>query len=262
MHKLVLVMGAKEGESTNVIAFLIFTFLCIWVLDSSLVAGADKIGIGDELNSSSTPLLSQGGNFTLGFFTLSDSNYSYFGIWYTNDERARKVWVANPNTPLLNNSGVLTIDSSGVLKITSGGSTILNISDQVATGNVTATLLDSGAGASAIVLALSTTMEPAVQLGVVIWSIAEDNPGSTIIYALVPGNSSKGNKWWTWLIIALAIFLLVLFLGLFYYLRIRNRRREVGEEKKLLHELTTSDSFNNANEIANVGRRGHNLRNF
>ncbi|KAA8525096.1 hypothetical protein F0562_007040 [Nyssa sinensis] len=128
----------------KLISFLIFAFLCIWGLDSSLVAGADTIGIGDELNSSSNPLVSQGGNFTLGFFTLDNANYSYFGIWYTNDDQARPVWVANPNTPILNNSGVLTIDGTGILKITSGGNTILNISDQVATGNVNATLDDSG----------------------------------------------------------------------------------------------------------------------
>ncbi|KAA8525095.1 hypothetical protein F0562_007041 [Nyssa sinensis] len=106
--------------------------------------GASTIGIGGELNYSSNPLVSPGGNFTLGYFTLSNTNYSYFGIWYTNDEQARKVWVANPNTPLLDNSGVLTIDGTGTLKITSGGNTILNISDQVGTGNVNATLDDSG----------------------------------------------------------------------------------------------------------------------
>uniref|UniRef100_A0A5B7AYL4 Receptor-like serine/threonine-protein kinase n=1 Tax=Davidia involucrata TaxID=16924 RepID=A0A5B7AYL4_DAVIN len=128
----------------NPISFLIFAFLCICGLNSSLVAGANTIRIGEELNSSSNPLVSQGGNFTLGFFTLSNTNYSYFGIRYTNDGQARKVWVANPNTPLLDNSGVLTIDGTGVLKITSGGTTVVNISDQVGTGNVTATLDDWG----------------------------------------------------------------------------------------------------------------------
>ncbi|KAA8525094.1 hypothetical protein F0562_007042 [Nyssa sinensis] len=131
----------------KLIAFLIFAFLCIWGLDSSLVAGEDTIGIGEELNSSSNPLVSQGGNFTLGFFTLDNTNYSYFGIWYTNDDPARPVWVANPNTPILNNSGVLTIDGTGVLKMTNGGSTIVNIFDQVGSRNVSATLCDSVFGA-------------------------------------------------------------------------------------------------------------------
>ncbi|KAA8525100.1 hypothetical protein F0562_007036 [Nyssa sinensis] len=136
-------MATRAGGSLNPISFLIFAFLCYHEL-TSLVAGASTIGIGGELNYSSNPLVSPGGNFTLGYFTLSNTNYSYFGIWYTNDEQARKVWVANPNTPLLDNSGVLTIDGTGILKITSGGNTILNISDQVGTGDVNATLDDSG----------------------------------------------------------------------------------------------------------------------
>ncbi|KAA8525093.1 hypothetical protein F0562_007043 [Nyssa sinensis] len=136
-----MVMANRAGGSLNRISFLIFAFLFNQGLDSSLVAGANTIGIGDELNSSSNPLVSPRGTFSLGFFNLSYS--SYLGIWYTSDIQARTVWVAKPNTPL-RDSAVLTIDGAGILKITSDGNTVINISDQVGTRNVTATLHDSG----------------------------------------------------------------------------------------------------------------------
>ncbi|KAE9459252.1 hypothetical protein C3L33_08844, partial [Rhododendron williamsianum] len=62
------------------VLFLIFTFLCSrGGLDFPLAAGISTIGSGEELNSSS-PLVSDGGNFTLGFFTIPETNYTYLGI--------------------------------------------------------------------------------------------------------------------------------------------------------------------------------------
>ncbi|KAE9458494.1 hypothetical protein C3L33_09603, partial [Rhododendron williamsianum] len=75
----------------NPVLFLIFTFLCSrGGLDFPLAAGISTIGSGQELNSSS-PLVSDGGNFTLGFFTIPVTNYTYLGIWYTNDDQGRKL---------------------------------------------------------------------------------------------------------------------------------------------------------------------------
>ncbi|CAL5429364.1 unnamed protein product [Camellia sinensis] len=118
-------------------------FFFIGGLDSALVAGRiSTIGHGDELNFTDS-LVSQGGNFTLGFFTFPITTHSYLGIWYTKDDQLRRVWVANPNNPL-RNSSVLTIDNTtGILKITDRGRTVLNIYDQVSS-NATATLEDSG----------------------------------------------------------------------------------------------------------------------
>ncbi|KAF5938829.1 hypothetical protein HYC85_023088 [Camellia sinensis] len=108
-------MATKEGVSTNPIFFHIFTLFFMRIMCKSSVA---------------TELLKQ--------------------VWKkrTKDKKEKKrkkrVWVANPNNPL-NDSGVLTIDSSTrILKFTSRGRTVLNISDQVAANNVTATLQDSG----------------------------------------------------------------------------------------------------------------------
>ncbi|KAI7740435.1 hypothetical protein M8C21_002370 [Ambrosia artemisiifolia] len=92
-------------------------------------------------------LVSIRGNFTLGFF---DSDGSYLGIWYTGDAKARKVWVANPNKPIISTSAgiiALSIDpNTRNLIITTGGRTLMNITDVQAGPypNVTATLEDTG----------------------------------------------------------------------------------------------------------------------
>ncbi|CAK9169980.1 unnamed protein product [Ilex paraguariensis] len=136
-------MATREKGLINPIFMLILAFLCSHALYSSSVAATNTIRIGDEVNATSN-LVSENGNFTLGLFTVSSPNSSYFGIWYTNDVQRRKVWVANPNSPITSSSGVLTIDSTGTLKITSGGNTIMLLSAQNGTANATATLEDSG----------------------------------------------------------------------------------------------------------------------
>ncbi|CAK9180218.1 unnamed protein product [Ilex paraguariensis] len=128
------------------IFMLILSFLCSQGLYSSSVAATSTIRVGDQLNST-TNLVSENGNFTLGFFTVgrpNSQNSSYFGVWYTNDDRQRKVWVANPNSPITSSFGVLAIDSNGTLEITSEGSSIMILHDQNGTVNATATLEDSG----------------------------------------------------------------------------------------------------------------------
>ncbi|CAN4128068.1 unnamed protein product [Withania somnifera] len=99
---------------------------------------------GDELNHSQV-LDSEGGTFKIGFFTISQTDSSYLGIWYAGDPVEKKLWVANPNTPILNNSGLLTLDSTGTLKIISGGKTVVNIVKSTGLkGSLVARLQDSG----------------------------------------------------------------------------------------------------------------------
>ncbi|KAL7598912.1 hypothetical protein Lser_V15G22935 [Lactuca serriola] len=111
-------------------------------------AAADSfstIKLGGQLKSTDQ-LVSMHGNFTLGFF---GEDYSYLGIWYTSDVQSTKVWVANPNTPIISSSGAHTLSIStktGDLIITAGGTTLMRITD-VKIGpnaNVTATLEDNG----------------------------------------------------------------------------------------------------------------------
>ncbi|KAJ0716179.1 putative non-specific serine/threonine protein kinase [Helianthus annuus] len=104
------------------------------------------IKVGSQLRSYDQ-LLSISGNFTLGFF--DEENPLYIGIWYTNDAEARKVWVANPNKPIISDSGTiaLSIDpNTGNLIVTAGGTTLMKITDVQAgpNPNVTAMLEDTG----------------------------------------------------------------------------------------------------------------------
>ncbi|XP_070023109.1 G-type lectin S-receptor-like serine/threonine-protein kinase At1g67520 [Nicotiana sylvestris] len=105
----------------NYIFFLILTLFCSrkCVINLSCVAAITSMKPGDELNHSQL-LESEG------------------------DPRDKKLWVANRNTPILNNSGLLTIDSTGILKITSGGKTVVNIAPPLLTGSLIARLEDSG----------------------------------------------------------------------------------------------------------------------
>ncbi|XP_057750079.1 G-type lectin S-receptor-like serine/threonine-protein kinase At4g27290 isoform X2 [Arachis stenosperma] len=62
-------------------------------------------------------LLSRDGTFELGFFSPGTSTNRYLGIWYRNVFPKAVVWVANRESPIKNNSGILTINNEGVLVI-------------------------------------------------------------------------------------------------------------------------------------------------
>ncbi|KAK1417773.1 hypothetical protein QVD17_26907 [Tagetes erecta] len=103
------------------------------------------IKVGDQLNITSK-LVSPATNFTLGFFTIPETNNTYLGIWYTIDDYT-KVWVANPSTPINTSSSVLMIDpDTAKLIISTERTTLVNISDNESgpSFNLTATLQDTG----------------------------------------------------------------------------------------------------------------------
>jgi hypothetical protein len=61
-------------------------------------------------------LVSAGKRFELGFFT-TEQNERYVGIWYYRSNPRIVVWVANRNSPLLDDGGVLAVTDDGNLKI-------------------------------------------------------------------------------------------------------------------------------------------------
>ncbi|KAK2977067.1 hypothetical protein RJ640_017591 [Escallonia rubra] len=80
-----------------------------WLLPTSLMllyifcvvnfsAGLDRISLGQSLNASQT-IISGGGKFELGFFTLNSVQF-YMGIWYKNIPGQTVVWVANRDMPI------------------------------------------------------------------------------------------------------------------------------------------------------------------
>ena len=104
----------------------------------------DRLLQGQELKDGDE-LVSAQGNFKLGFFTLESNNY-YLGIWLNdNDTRLHNlVWVANRDAPIFNNSGSLTIDDYGNLKISYNGSLSIVLYSGQEASNASAVLLDTG----------------------------------------------------------------------------------------------------------------------
>ncbi|GJR84859.1 G-type lectin S-receptor-like serine/threonine-protein kinase [Tanacetum coccineum] len=85
--------------------------------------------------------------FELGFFSPGSLKNRYLGIWFKNTSPVSVVWVANREIPLINNLGLVKLDSHGILFLVSSGGTVIWSSNTSASSpNVkpTAQLLDSG----------------------------------------------------------------------------------------------------------------------
>ncbi|XP_050288887.1 G-type lectin S-receptor-like serine/threonine-protein kinase RKS1 [Quercus robur] len=91
-------------------------------------------------------LISNKNNFALGFFSPGNSSYRYLGIWFVKVAKQTIVWVANRNDPIIDSSGVLSINQYGNLVLHDSSNRLLwstNVSVQGTTSSV-AQLQDSG----------------------------------------------------------------------------------------------------------------------
>ncbi|XP_059437188.1 G-type lectin S-receptor-like serine/threonine-protein kinase At1g11330 [Corylus avellana] len=107
-------------------------------------SATDTITAAKFINDSET-IISNGGDFKLGFFSPPNSTDRYVGIWYAEISVFTVVWVANRNNPLKNSSGILTISEVGNLVVLDGQKKVLwssNLTNSVV--NSSAQLLDSG----------------------------------------------------------------------------------------------------------------------
>uniref|UniRef100_A0A7N2LTY1 Receptor-like serine/threonine-protein kinase n=1 Tax=Quercus lobata TaxID=97700 RepID=A0A7N2LTY1_QUELO len=90
-------------------------------------------------------LISNKNNFALGFFSPGNSSYRYLGIWFVKVPNLTIVWVANRNDPIIDSSGVLSINHHGNLVLHDSSNRLLwstNVSVQGTTS--VAQLQDSG----------------------------------------------------------------------------------------------------------------------
>ena len=143
-------MASKE-RLFNPTVLLIIIMSSLWGSSAAL----DTLKQGDVLNSSQY-LVSAKWNFTLGFFKptsyYDENNINnksiYLGIWYTNYENNRSVWIGNRDRPISNDSrGFLTLDHLGKLMIKfDGGDPIVIYSGTggAETKNTSVTLLNDG----------------------------------------------------------------------------------------------------------------------
>ncbi|RXI05879.1 hypothetical protein DVH24_017921 [Malus domestica] len=138
-----------------------------------------------------------GGFFKLGFLSPGTSSASgatsdrYLGIFYTRlPSHPDAVWLANPKTPISDSSGVFTLDSDGKLKIMySGGEISVSDSNQTVSGNVTASLLDTGN------LVLQEFASNGA-FGSVLWQ-SFDHPTNTLLPGMKLGMNFKTGQNWT-----------------------------------------------------------------
>ncbi|XP_059671062.1 G-type lectin S-receptor-like serine/threonine-protein kinase CES101 [Cornus florida] len=118
-----------------------------------------------------------------------DSNKRYLGIWYT-DIPFQPMWVANRNTPLYDNSGVLFIDKAGKLIVTNNAGDPIRLyeseSDNI---NITATLLDSGNFVVSEENSYGSTKQP-------FWE-SFDYPTDTLLPGMKLGVNHRTGKNWT-----------------------------------------------------------------
>ncbi|KAM5586790.1 G-type lectin S-receptor-like serine/threonine-protein kinase CES101 [Rosa sericea] len=143
---------------------------------------------GDTLDSSSS-LVSANGKFTLNFRKYDDAlSLSYLVIKWNGSHNY--AWVANPYTPVLYPSGVLTLDRNNTLKITQkdGDPVVLYSASVTANSSVLATLLDSG----------NFVLEEVSSDGSVkrvLWQ-SFDYPGDVLLPGMKLGvNHSNGHNW-------------------------------------------------------------------
>jgi hypothetical protein len=133
---------AKEGLMA--MAYLpIFVLLFMVVLCQS----DDRLTPAKPLLPSEV-LISDGGVFALGFFSLKNSSSSYVGIWYNNIPERTYVWIANRDNPITTNvpGKLVFTNSSDLVLLDSTGHTIwMTTNNSTAGGGETASiLLDSG----------------------------------------------------------------------------------------------------------------------
>lgn len=149
---------------------------------------------GGEQRSDWEVLLSANGRFKLGFFSPGKSKSRYLGITLVSGllkvdgfNLVQALWVANRNNPIPDTSGNLMLTKNGELKISYGGGQSLVLSSETATGNTTATLLDSG---NFILKELNSDGS----IKRILWQ-SFDYPSDTLLPGMKLGSEAGGHKW-------------------------------------------------------------------
>ncbi|MQL95125.1 hypothetical protein Taro_027789 [Colocasia esculenta] len=166
-------MGTRRWTSSSFPIFLLCLPVLSWDAHISTTAADHNLYPGQSLTGKQT-IVSEGGNFELGFFSPGNSRNHYVGIWYKKIAKQTVVWVANRENPLSNTS-------SSELKISKDGNLVLldhsktktpvwssNSTSSKSNGTVNAALLDSGN------LVLRDILDPSV----IVWQ-SFDHPTDT-----------------------------------------------------------------------------------
>ncbi|MQM19395.1 hypothetical protein Taro_052399 [Colocasia esculenta] len=125
--------------------------LLLLVIVSFTVDVSTSIAAGDAINRTLSirdgdTLVSGGGTFELGFFSLGGSNNKYLATRFKNIPFDNVVWVANRRAPLNESTGVLKFSEAGnlIVEDKAGGVVWKSSAGAAAVSNPVAQLLDTG----------------------------------------------------------------------------------------------------------------------
>ncbi|XP_063945874.1 G-type lectin S-receptor-like serine/threonine-protein kinase At4g27290 [Daucus carota subsp. sativus] len=136
----------KLMERTSTTSASVTLIFCIFVFSLSLnsIATEDIIRPNQSVRDGNT-IVSAGGQFELGFIGLGNSTNRYVGIWYKKIPLKTIVWIANRETPLNTTSGLLKLNTNGILVILdSFDNVVWSSNSSTPVNSPVAQLLDSG----------------------------------------------------------------------------------------------------------------------
>ncbi|TKY49022.1 G-type lectin S-receptor serine/threonine-protein kinase [Spatholobus suberectus] len=119
--------------------------LCLALLNNAATATVrETINTIQPINDGQI-IVSPGKTFALGFFSPGNSKNRYVGIWYNKILTQTVVWVANRDNPLIDSSGVLKLNETGVLVLLNHNKSVIWSSNTTRSARYpVAKLLDSG----------------------------------------------------------------------------------------------------------------------
>ncbi|KAL8032750.1 hypothetical protein ABFS82_13G117200 [Erythranthe guttata] len=95
---------------------LLYTISLFFIIHQFLFEfsiAVDTLAPNQTLTDNGTTIVSRSGTFELGFFSPSNSDSRYIGIWFKNVPEQTLVWVANRNSAITDSLGTLSITPSG-----------------------------------------------------------------------------------------------------------------------------------------------------
>jgi len=122
-----------------------FSFMIIvaYVLVPVLKISAANLTVSQSIIDGET-LVSNSGQFELGFFTPGKSTKRYLGIWYKIIPVQRVVWVPNGANPINDSSGILAFSKTWNLEVRQNDTVVWSATYQKQARNPEAVLLDNG----------------------------------------------------------------------------------------------------------------------
>uniref|UniRef100_A0A7N2LNP9 Receptor-like serine/threonine-protein kinase n=1 Tax=Quercus lobata TaxID=97700 RepID=A0A7N2LNP9_QUELO len=173
-------------------AYVLFIY-CFTRFTEPAYSESNTLLLGQQLKDGQY-LASASGNYQLGFFSGSGRK-RYVGIWHKQadanvrtDKKPQPVWIANRNSPIFDNSGILTFSNDGHLKISHNGGVDIVLFSVPLVNNTSATLLDTGNFGI-------HELNSDGSIKQVLWQ-SFDHPTDTLLPGMKLGiNTKTGHKW-------------------------------------------------------------------